>query len=1089
MWIAKTRKRVVAASDARVGLMDELLRAIKLVKMYNWQQRSADAVAALRAQETALARFGGVLKSFNIALVFLLPPLIALAIFGVHIIDTPLDSVLAFTTLSLFNTLRLPLVQLPKALRAFAEGSAAVTRLQAYLLAPERAPRVPAARTEIVFQDASFTYGGGGAGDAAVLRGVTLRIPKGTLVMVAGPVGSGKSSLIAGAILGEMRLVGGAASIGGTFAYVPQAPWCAHGTVRDNILFGRQWDEKRYRRVIWATALEPDLRLMDDGDLTLIGERGANLSGGQKQRIALARAAYSGADTVLLDSPLSAVDQFTSTHIFQHCIRDLMLAAGATVVLATHQVELFARAELLVVMANCAVAYAGPYSPAVVDAHFPHASSTPATDAEIITALQLDGGGVGEAPAGGPAAPSPFLGARASVGSPSPVLGGARVRAGTQDGALAPAGELLGDAALDAAANSLNARGCVVHRAMSLRADMLTALRDTDAPAAQDGDQPLASATATVLSRRLSRAPSVSLSAVFAGGGGTPAAGSRAPTPPREVRAPKARAPSAAGVGPSTDLVLAAYGAPPPKTTRPAAAVAAVNGYAALFWEARWPLVLLSLAIFVVTQVCRIYSDIFISSWVTRRYGHADDEGWYLKVYAGYVGAFLALLLARGLFFYTIAERAASRMHNTMFARILRAPMSVFTITPLGSLLSTFSADMDQVDEALQDNIMMATIYMCILGTTIGVVITSIPVFAAVAGALAVSFVYFFRLYMRTSRVLKDATGRAGAAVVTHVSETLQGLTVVLAYGAVPRFAADSTARLDAAANAQFNVDALQLWLSFRLDLIACLLVLGTCLLAIAVEPRLKAATAGLAISNSFQILLFASVMVRTVADIDSSIACVERVVAVGAIEQEADVPLTHDSCPRDGWPSRGEVDFNNVVMSYLPSLPAVLKGVTFNIRGGEKIGVAGRTGAGKSSLIMTLFRLAGLSEGAVRIDGVDVGTLNLGELRRRIAIIPQEPVMFKGTIRSNLDPFSERTDAALTVVLERCMLGGLGLDQPVEAMGANFSLGQQQLLCLARAMLNPSKLLLLDEATAALVRVGGGGGGPAGARGKQQRR
>jgi len=364
---------------------------------------------------------------------------------------------------------------------------------------------------------------------------------------------------------------------------------------------------------------------------------------------------------------------------------------------------------------------------------------------------------------------------------------------------------------------------------------------------------------------------------------------------------------------------------------------------------------------------------------------------------------------------------------------------------------------------------MMATIYVCILGTTIGVVIRVIPFFAAVAGALAISFAYFFRLYMRTSRALKIVTGSAGAAVVTHVSETLQGLAVVLAYGASARFAAASTARLDAAARAQFNVDALQLWLSFRLDAIGCLLVLGTCLLAIAVEPRLPASAAGLAISNSFQILLFASVMVRTVADIDSSIACVERVVAVGSVEQEADLALTHESCPRDGWPARGEVDFHGVVMSYLPSLPAILKGVTFNIRAGEKIGVAGRTGAGKSSLIMTLFRLAGLSEGAVRIDGIDVGTLNLGELRRRIAIIPQEPVMFKGTIRSNLDPFSERSDAELVRALGRCMLAGLELAQPVEAMGANFSIGQQQLICLARAMLNPSKLLLLDEATAAL--------------------
>lgn len=1061
MWIAKTRKRVVAASDARVGLMDELLRAIKLVKMYNWQQRSADAVAALRSQETALARLGGILKSFNVALVFLLPPLIALAIFGVHSIEADLDSVLAFTTLSLFNTLRLPLVQLPKALRAFAEGSAASARLEAYLLSQERAPRTLAPRTEIVFDNASFTYGGGAANES-LLRDVSLHIPKGTLVMVAGPVGSGKSSLIAGAILGEMRLVSGTASIGGSFAYVPQTPWCAHGTVRDNILFGKAWDESRYRRVLWATALEPDIRMMDDGDLTLIGERGANLSGGQKQRIALARAAYSGADTVLLDSPLSAVDQFTSSHIFQHCIRDLMLAAGATVVLATHQVDLFSRADLLIVMANCAIAYAGPHSAAVVDAHFPNASATPGTDAELVAALQLENGGD----------------SRVEPPSTSPRLGGARARLGTQVEAEpivlsggSPRAELSpSDAALDFTGSVLNARGNVLSRAISLRADMLTALRDVDTPDTlldvDGGDTELTLMRTTPTdsaapSRRLSRAPSLSIPSLRSAG---VVAAPRAPTPTRDVK-PKARSSTAGGEGPSADLSLAAYGAVVQKSNRPAATVPHANGYASLFWEMKWPLVLVSLLIFVATQVTRIYSDIFISTWVT----HKREEAWYIQIYAGYVGAFLVLLLLRGLFFYAIAERAASRLHNTMFSRILRAPMSVFTTTPLGSLLSTFAADMDQIDEALQDNIMMAVIYLCILGTTIGVVVRVIPIFAAVAGLLAISFVYFFRLYMRTSRVLKSATGRAGAAVVTHVSETLQGLTVIHAYGAAPRFSSDSMTRLDASSAAQFNVDALQLWLSFRLDLIGCLLVLGTCLLAIALEPRLPAASAGLAISNSFQILLFASVMVRTVADIDSSIACVERVVAVGAVEQEVDLPLTHESCPRDGWPSRGEVDFHGVVMSYLPALPAILKGVTFNIRAGEKVGVAGRTGAGKSSLIMTLFRLVGLSQGAVRIDGIDVGTLHLGELRRRIAIIPQEPVMFKGTIRSNLDPFSERTDAELLVVLERCMLGGLRLDQAVEAMGANFSLGQQQLLCLARAMLNPSKLLVLDEATAAL--------------------
>jgi len=446
------------------------------------------------------------------------------------------------------------------------------------------------------------------------------------------------------------------------------------------------------------------------------------------------------------------------------------------------------------------------------------------------------------------------------------------------------------------------------------------------------------------------------------------------------------------------------------------------------------------------------------------------DSSYYVGVYGGYVACFFVFLNCRDHFFYFMGLRAATRMHNGMFNAILKAPMSYFTATPLGHLLKTFSGDMDNVDEALLDDCHMVVIECMILCTTFGVVIRVLPLFAVVLAVVALTFAVFFFYFMRTSHPLKEIAGSGSAAVVASVSETLQGLDVILAYEAQPRFRSRNEVLLDNASLGSFNLDLLSMWLAFRLDMIGCLLVLAVCLLSVGITS-IKAADAGLAVSNSFQILIFFSLMVKRAAVIDANIAAVERVQKLATVPAEKDLPLSPETCPDANWPSRGEINFDSVVMSYSPGAPPVLKGVSINILSGEKVGVAGRTGAGKSSLIMGMFRMAYVSEGSIRLDGEDINKFTLSEFRKRLAIIPQEPVMFKGTLRSNLDPFGEKTDDDLKYALESCLLKDLGdnLLAPVAHMGGNFSLGQQQLLCLARAMLNSSKLLLLDEATAAL--------------------
>ena len=273
----------------------------------------------------------------------------------------------------------------------------------------------------------------------------------------------------------------------------------------------------------------------------------------------------------------------------------------------------------------------------------------------------------------------------------------------------------------------------------------------------------------------------------------------------------------------------------------------------------------------------------------------------------------------------------------------------------------------------------LPSLQIAILCTTLGVVIRVVPVYAAVAALLALAFVYFFRIYMASSALLKELAGSSHAGVVAHVAETLSGLAVIRAYGVQTQFRAEASARLDTAQLAGSNLAALQVWLSFRLDALACLLVLATCLLGVGLGKGIAPALGGLALSNSFQILLFFSLMVQTAAEMHASVASVERIVQLSKVEPEeqgGDMPPQQlpvvvtawggDSDREQGsapapssalapysWPSRGAVSYSAVRLSYFPASPLVLKGVSFAVAPGEKVGVVGRTGSGKSTLLM----------------------------------------------------------------------------------------------------------------------------------------
>lgn len=291
--VAVRKKKLSQVSTKRITLMEEIMRSIKLIKIYGWEASFFQNLNAIRAEESSLLSKINTIQSIVYGLIFSLPPIVACAVFGTQEANGSIEAVVVFTTLSFFNTLRVPFSKLPKSLRDVLDSLAAMERVQDFLLEPELHPElakdngveVDEKHKGIVFRGAYFSYGKGAKN---VLVDINLDIPQGSLMMVAGTVASGKSNLLK-SILGDLTVSGGKCTESHSRAYVPQTPWTALGTVRDNIVFGLPYDEKFYRQVVYACALETDFKLMADSDQTWIGERGGNLSGGQKQRIALGK--------------------------------------------------------------------------------------------------------------------------------------------------------------------------------------------------------------------------------------------------------------------------------------------------------------------------------------------------------------------------------------------------------------------------------------------------------------------------------------------------------------------------------------------------------------------------------------------------------------------------------------------------------------------------------------------------------------------------------------------------------------------------------------------------------------------------------
>ncbi|KAF9352484.1 hypothetical protein BGX26_009716 [Mortierella sp. AD094] len=484
-------------------------------------------------------------------------------------------------------------------------------------------------------------------------------------------------------------------------------------------------------------------------------------------------------------------------------------------------------------------------------------------------------------------------------------------------------------------------------------------------------------------------------------------------------------------------------------------------------------LIPLLLALLTITQVAKVGNDLWLSWWTSDDF-HKSQK-FYMIFYAVWGLAQGVFQFINGFYFSLAGARAAKVLHQKALQNIFRVPSSFFDTTPLGRIINRFSKDVDACDNLLSESYRMFTGTASMVISTFILISVIFPYFLIPLVPMLIFYYYAAIYYRSSSREIKRIDSILRSSLYAHFSETLSGLATIRAYREQERFIERNAYFIDLENRPYFMSYSIQRWLGVRIETIANTLVLCTSLLGVCGRYKIAPATIGLVLSYSMSVTGTFNWCVRQFAEVENNMNAVERLHHYAEeLELEA-VPIVPDNRPAESWPSKGAISIRNLEMRYRPDLPSVLHDLSLDIQGGEKIGVVGRTGAGKSSIMMALFRLVEPSKGTMEIDGVDIGKIGLFDLRTRLAIIPQDPVLFSGTIRSNLDPFEKRTDQELWEVLERSDLKNYvascdgGLESQVSEFGENLSVGQRQLLCLARAMLTHARVIIMDEATASV--------------------
>eukprot|EP00794_Sanderia_malayensis_P010896 gene10896-12055_t len=476
----------------------------------------------------------------------------------------------------------------------------------------------------------------------------------------------------------------------------------------------------------------------------------------------------------------------------------------------------------------------------------------------------------------------------------------------------------------------------------------------------------------------------------------------------------------------------------------------------------------------IATKFFLVGARIWLAGWSSQKSVSSSERDRYLMIY-GVLGLCHCISTYLSSIFLIIgAFIASSSLHDNLLTNVLHLPMTFFEVTPVGRLANRFSKDVNVVDDDVPAT--LSSFYGCLF-SVVSVIFTisySTPLFLVALLPLGIMYAVTQRFYVASSRQLKRIESVRRSPIYNHFFESINGVTVIRAHKQQQKFTDENDSRIDSNQAAYAPSMYANRWLAMRLELVGNCMIFFAALFAIISKDKITPGLAGLSISYAMQVTQTLNWMIRMTSKLETDIIAVERIMEYTKVAREADW-INPDHRPSETWPEKGAIEIDDYSVRYREGLDFALHQLSFNIKAAEKVGVVGRTGAGKSTIAMVLFRMIEASEGKIKIDGLDIADIGLQDLRSRLTIIPQDPVLFTGTIRFNLDPFNQHSDESIWNALEishlKPFVSGLNnkLEEDVSEGGENFSVGQRQLICLARALLRRTNILILDEATAAI--------------------